>query len=65
MKNCIVCKECPASDCFGCNIYILFKLLQNGKFNLYMDVYHQLDYEKLAKAAACYYLIGEEYEKNN
>ena len=39
----IVCAECDAPFCDGCNINNLYMMLRNGKFDGIMDEHHTID----------------------
>lgn len=40
MDELIECRECTSTHCKGCNIYILSRALQDGKFDSIMNANH-------------------------
>lgn len=39
----IACKECENTDCDGCNMFLLWKMLEAGKFNALTGETHSID----------------------
>lgn len=42
MAKYISCRSCDATNCEGCNIYTLSKMLGSGKFGAIMDAHHSI-----------------------
>lgn len=38
----IECRRCDASDCEGCNLFTLAKMLHKGKLDCLMDEHHSI-----------------------
>lgn len=61
MAEYISCRSCDENDCRGCNVYILEKMLEEGKFDCLMDENHGvnrfLDVRLLQAEAECRLLV--------